>query len=112
MQEPMPENKRSLTAQSAELGKNCQDYKYFTLESELINGSKPSFQLSTSGYQRHVPSLLSGFFWPYSNTQPRAQEAKVSTRGRKDSPVQTQSLMTTLLQKTTEKEHMGLVSSR
>lgn len=64
MQKPKPENKRSLTAQSIQLGKNCHDYKYFTLKSE-----QPLLPAEHLRLQRHIPSLLAGF-WPYPTMQP------------------------------------------
>lgn len=57
MQKPKPEDRRSLTAQS--LKKSCHNYKYFTLESEPIDRSNPSFQLRTLVYKAH--SLTAGW---------------------------------------------------
>lgn len=93
MQKLKPENKKEPDSFFQAL--SSQDYKYFRLESELINGSNPSFQLSTLGYRGTFPRCWLGF----GPTPLRSQEPKVSTRGRKDSWVKTHSLMATLPQK-------------
>lgn len=94
MQKLKPENKKEPDSFFQAL--SSQDYKYFALESELINGSNPSFQLSTLGYRGTFPHCWLGF----GPTPLHSQEPKVSTQGRKEFSVKTHSLMATLPQKT------------
>lgn len=107
-QKSKPKDNRSLPARSTELGKCCQDYKYFTLESELINRSNPSFQLSTFGCGG------TSLCWPGFGGTPlwaRAQKVKFPfvERERRIYPPSANSLMVTL---PTQKTKLGLVPSR